>query len=63
MPVEGTVDMVTITSRSINLTNASLGAKVNPFGRVVLIGNLAWRVNNAGLRARLVPLVGASYTF
>ncbi len=63
VPVTGTVDMVTITSRSINLTNASLGAKVNPFGHLVLTGNLTWRLNNAGLRARLVPLVGASYTF
>lgn len=63
LPVEDNPFLVTVRSRSINLTNASIGAKVNPVGRLVLTGNLTWRVNNAGLRARLIPLVGASYTF
>lgn len=63
VPVSGTVDTFQVTSKSVNLNNASVGAKVNPWGGLLLSGNLTWRVNNGGLRARLVPMVGASYTF
>jgi hypothetical protein len=63
VPVSGTVDTFQVFSKSVNLNNASVGAKVNPWGGLLLSGNLTWRVNQGGLRARLVPMVGASYTF
>jgi len=54
---------VAITTNSITLDDASIGAKVNPFGTLLLTGNLGVRLDNGGLRARLIPLVGVSYTF
>lgn len=63
VPVTGTFDMFQVTSKSVNLNNASAGAKVNPWGGLLITGNLTWSVNQGGLRARLVPTVGASYTF
>jgi hypothetical protein len=48
---------------SYNRTDLSLGAKVKPLRNLVVTGNLLMRLNNGGLRARYVPLVGASYTF
>lgn len=54
---------VDITRRSVNLKDVSIGGKVNPWGNVLLTGNLSWRLDRSGLRARLVPLVGISYTF
>jgi hypothetical protein len=43
--------------------NLAIGAKVNPWNHLLITGNLAIRLNNGGLRANVVPLVGASYTF
>jgi hypothetical protein len=47
----------------INITNASLGLKFRPFGHFVLTGNVLLKLDNGGLRARAIPLVGASYSF
>ena len=46
-----------------NEYNASAGFKAELIPRVVLTGNLMFRLNQAGLRARVVPLVGISYLF
>ena len=43
--------------------NLAFGAKVNPWSRLLITANILVRVNNGGLRANVVPLVGASYTF
>jgi hypothetical protein len=51
------------TTGSYNITNASIGAKIRPFGHFVVTGNVLLKVNNGGLRAKAVPLVGVSYTF
>lgn len=39
------------------------GAKVRLARELVLIGNVTTRVDNGGLRAKVVPLVGLSYAF
>jgi hypothetical protein len=54
---------VQITSRSINMKDGSVGAKVNLWKTLVLTGNLGIRMDRSGLRARLIPLGGLSYTF
>jgi hypothetical protein len=54
---------VTIFTQSINMKDASIGAKINPIGNLLLTGNLSFQLDRGGLRARLVPLIGASYTF
>jgi hypothetical protein len=54
---------VVITTRSINMKDGSVGAKVNPWRTLLLTGNLGVRLDRSGLRARLIPLGGVSYTF
>jgi Putative MetA-pathway of phenol degradation len=48
---------------SYTQVDASGGIKWNPFKAFLISGNISVKLNQAGLRARLVPLVGASYTF
>jgi hypothetical protein len=51
------------TTGSYNVTNASIGAKIRPFRHLVVTGNVLVKLNDGGFRAKLVPLVGVSYTF
>jgi hypothetical protein len=46
-----------------NILNGSLGIKYRPFGKLVLTGNVLLKMNDSGLRATAVPLVGVSYSF
>jgi len=41
----------------------ALGVKVNPWRNLLLLGNMTIKLNNGGLRATIVPLVGVSYSF
>jgi hypothetical protein len=50
-------------TESYNITNASVGVKIKPFHSLVMIGNVLIKLNEGGLRAKFVPLVGISYTF
>jgi hypothetical protein len=50
-------------TESYNITNASLGVKLRPFASLLVTGNVLMKLNNAGLRANVIPLVGVSYTF
>ncbi len=51
-------------TQSYNRTDFSGGVKVKPFGApLVLTGNILVKLDQGGLRSRLVPFVGASYTF
>jgi hypothetical protein len=43
--------------------NASAGFKTELIPRVVVAGNLMFRLNQTGLRARVVPMFGVSYLF
>jgi len=43
--------------------NLAIGAKVNAWKNLLITANLSIRLNNGGLRANVVPLIGASYTF
>jgi hypothetical protein len=63
-----TMDGITFNSVTFpNLTyqelNASAGFKARLVGNLVFTGNLLFRLNEAGLRSRVVPLVGISYLF
>jgi hypothetical protein len=46
-----------------NLVDASFGVKVRAFGKLVITGNVLVKLNDDGLRARAVPLVGVGYSF
>jgi len=48
--------------------DVSAGIKLRPiasknFKNLIVTGNALWRLNNAGLRSAVVPLVAVSYTF
>jgi hypothetical protein len=48
---------------TINLESIAVGAKYNPFGNLLITVNGLFRLNDAGLHARPVPLFGLSYMF
>jgi hypothetical protein len=54
--------LVTTTGTS-NQASVAVGGKINPFGRLLITANVLFRVNDAGLHYKPVPLVGMSYTF
>lgn len=53
-------------TRSYNVTNASMGVKFRPLGKIsklVVTANLLVRLDEGGLSYKPVPLVGVGYTF
>jgi hypothetical protein len=50
-------------NRSFNMNDLAVGAKYSPFGNLLLTGNVQLKLDDGGLRAKVVPLVGISYTF
>jgi hypothetical protein len=50
-------------SDSYDVNNLSVGLKVNPVGHLLLSANVLIKLNDGGVRARLIPLVGLSYSF
>ncbi len=57
------VTQTVLTRDSLNLSDLALGLKYSPFGNFLVTGNVMVKLNDAGLRANVVPLVGISYTF
>jgi len=51
------------TTATTNQAYISVGGKINPVGRLLVILNVLFQVNEAGLHSKPVPLVGLSYTF
>jgi hypothetical protein len=48
---------------TVNQASISAGAKVRPVARLLITGNVLFRLNDAGLHFKPSPLVGVSYTF
>jgi hypothetical protein len=48
---------------NMGLNNGSIGAKYNIGGRLLLTGNLLFRMDNNGLRQNVTPLIALSYAF
>jgi hypothetical protein len=46
-----------------DVDNLALGLKLNPWKKLLLLGNATIKLNDGGLRATVVPLVGISYSF
>jgi hypothetical protein len=55
-------NIVTSTA-TINQASIAVGGKINPLGKLLITANVLFRVNDAGLHSKPVPLVGVSYTF
>lgn len=54
---------ITTSFATVNLASISAGIKVNPLKNFLVTANGLFRLNDAGLHATAVPLVGLSYTF
>ena len=52
-----------ISQANVNQASIAAGAKINPIGKLLVTLNVLFRVNDAGLHSKPVPLVGLSYTF
>ena len=48
---------------SYQLNSFAAGFKANPTKHLLLTGNITVKVGNGGLRAKVVPLLGISYSF
>jgi len=44
------------------ILTGSAGLKINAGGRFVFTANMLFRLNHTGLRSKVVPLIGLSYT-
>jgi hypothetical protein len=58
-----TTPTIQLYQSSANLDAIAVGAKFNPYRNFLITANVEFAVNDAGLRAKVVPLVGLSYTF
>jgi hypothetical protein len=54
---------VVFETQSFNILNGAVGIKVNPGGNFLLDFNVTFKLNDAGLRDKLTPLVGIEYSF
>jgi hypothetical protein len=54
---------ITTSKGTYNRTDGSIGFKLKPIGRLLLTSNLLIKLDRGGLRERMAPLFGASYTF
>ncbi len=48
---------------SFNINSAAIGFKLNLVDELLLTANLLFRLNDAGLHQKMVPLIGLSYSF
>jgi len=48
---------------SYNMDNAAVGFKANPFGGLIISASAMFKLDDAGLRAKIVPLFGVAYRF
>ena len=54
---------ISTSTRTINQANVAVGGKFNVVGRLILSADVLFRVGDAGLHSKPVPLVGISYNF
>jgi hypothetical protein len=54
---------VTFVTQSFNMLNGAVGIKVNPGSNFLLDFNVTFKLNDAGLRDKVTPLVGIEYSF
>lgn len=58
-----TLKSIGVTTASYNVENMSVGLKFSPKGNLIFSANALLKLNDAGLRSKVVPLVGVSYRF
>jgi hypothetical protein len=63
VPQPHSYDNLNVNTGSYNVLDGSAGVKVRLSTNLLLVGNALFKLNNQGLRAKTVPLIGISYTF
>jgi hypothetical protein len=54
---------LTTTTGTLNLMLGSAGIKINPVGRLLLVGNVLFKLGDQGLQDKVTPTFGIGYTF
>lgn len=57
------IQQATLFQGPVNMIDISGGAKINLLRNLLLTGNIAFKANDAGLRAKVIPLGAISYSF
>lgn len=59
----GQAPSITQSSGSYGITNAGVGLRYNPIGRLLLTANCQFKLDDGGLRAKYLPTAAVTYTF
>jgi len=57
------IGAISSANGSYNRTDGSIGIKLKPFGNMLVTGNLLVKLDRNGLRQRMAPLMGLSFTY
>jgi hypothetical protein len=57
------IPQTTLYRDPVNMVDISTGVKFKPWGNLLVTANVAFKANDAGLRAKVIPLGGISYNF
>jgi len=57
------IPQTTLFHDPVNMVDISTGVKFKPWGNLLLTASVAFKANDAGLRAKVIPLGGISYSF
>jgi hypothetical protein len=63
IPIVGGRQTVSYFKGSYAMNNAGAGFKLNPFKGLILSANALFKLDDAGLRSKIVPLFGVAYRF
>lgn len=63
VPILGSALSVEPETGAYTLDNIAVGVKLRPVGRLIFTGNATLKLDSAGLRSTVVPLVGLAYSF
>lgn len=58
-----TLDAVSVVSKNLSSVLSAFGVKVNPAGSLLISAQVLVGLNDAGLRAKITPVIGFDYTF
>jgi hypothetical protein len=61
--VQAAIPTIFPTTASYSSDSIGVGGKVRVWNQLVAVGNVSFRIDNGGLHATAVPLVGLSYAF